>query len=187
MPRRFWRPARRSLPIHGRMSSLTDPTAQVDVAARWPLDECLVSVDWRKTGRAVLVWIRRNPELPRYAMVHLQLDLAGRGLGKCDVSVDLRRAALWDRIERSPTRTERCNPMLGQRLVQVARARAERTGVPDPVSWPSAEALLGTVAQTAQRIEVPDFLPVRSQGDVVAQRMARISLSMFAPRRVAEA
>jgi hypothetical protein len=120
-------------------------------------------------------------------LVRLHIDLAGRGLAQCEVAVGLRRGALWDRIEGAPTRMERVDPVLGLRLVEVSRARADRTGATDPAEWDAAALLFGPVPEDARSIEVPEFQPVAGRGNAEAQRMVRVSLSMFAPRRVAEA
>ena len=154
MPRSFWRPPRRVLPIRSRLDTLDDADTLVRLAAGWALDECLLSSDWRDTGAGALMWVRRHPSRPRYALVFLAFDLAGRGLPRCVVELSLRRSQLHDYREMLPVEMQRSDPSMARRLVQVARARAERTDTTDPPEWPFAEPLLGPVTEAH---DIPDF------------------------------
>ena len=180
MPRKFWRPARRMIPIRSRTPDAACMEAQLGRAEHWPLETSLLSTDWEDVGMAAMLWVRGCPETARYAMAYLHLDLAGRGLTRCVVELGLRRSQMWSFRESLPSGLERADPTLSRRLVQVARARGERTGAADPEEWPQASRLLGAVTVAHP---IPDFAMVGSPERPVSGP-ARV---LWTGRRVAEA
>lgn len=128
-----------------------DPTAaftRLLEAARWPLDECLA---WESGPGFACVWVRRHPELPRYAVAVVTGDRDG-GLARASARVGAGRAEAWSWVEeaRRDGPLVRVDPLVAARLLRGGLQRSRAAGC-EPSLGPVCELLAlsgaaGTIA-----------------------------------------
>jgi len=155
MSRGPWRPSRRR---NRRLSppSVVDPRALIEAAADWPLADAWVTEGWREDGAAVVVWTRRHPDRPRFAVVTARLDLTGGGIIDVRVQTELTLGACWTAVDRATTlRKERCGlPVIAGLLSQATEKAAELGSVHHP-ELGSLKTLLGEASEDWVLEELP--------------------------------
>lgn len=121
-----------------------DPRARIEAAADWPVADAWVTEGWRENGMAVVVWTRRHPDKPRFAVATARVDLTGGGIIDVRVQTELSLGASWNAVERATTlRKERCAlSVIGGLLRQASQKAAELGAVQHP-ELGSLKTLLG--------------------------------------------
>lgn len=151
-----WRRARRRPASDSRH-------ARMQAAARWPLDECLITEDWQERGQAAVVFVRKAPD-GRYAVAGFVVDLLCFGVRDVRVELGVDRAGMHDLIDRIAIgRLVRADPRVLAGVVRAGEVWGETLGFPAHCDLVWARAIFDA-------IEAPDRpVGVGSQGRAVVQ------------------
>ena len=146
-PRPWWVP----LPAGG-----INRQTRMSESASWTLEECLVSEDWRDTGHATVVMVRKSED-GRYAAAGFLVDLSCLGI-KCAIGeVNVDEEVICDLLELMSIGEHliRCDALLAAKIVHTGHEYGEALGFETHEDYHWAAEILGGIDEAACAETIP--------------------------------